>query len=251
MDLLWGGYENMDYRKLMCAALCAVIAGCSNSSSAAGPSATPEPEPTVETTPVPTPAPTPTPTPEPKSFLEEQQIQITPQGKFEYTAWAEKGTFPMHASCTIREEPAETEGYKRVIATIIYDVTDTAGGLIRTREFPFDRYTGICFDATNELPDTLQAGESNLIETGRTVEYEGKEYQVAYAYKGTNNWPQLVVELTVLCPQEYDGTVFVVRYADDKSNEEDTAFDWVPVHTIDELPYYNKVDTFYFTESNQ
>ncbi len=237
----------MDYRKLICAALCAVLAACGNSSSAVSPS--PTPEPAAEATP--TPAPTPTPTPEPKSFLEEQNIKITPQGKFEYTAWAEKGTFPMHASCTIREEPAETEGYKKVIATVIYDVTDSPGGRIRTREYPFDRYTGICFDTTNELSHTIGAGESELIKSGRTVEYEGKEYQVAYTYKRTNNWPKLVADLIVLCPQEYDGTVFIVRYADDETNAQSTAFDWEPVHTIDELPYYNKVETFYFTLSNQ
>ncbi|MBR0478167.1 MAG: hypothetical protein IJJ24_03630, partial [Solobacterium sp.] len=97
----------------------------------------------------------------------------------------------------------------------------------------------------------LGAGETELIESGLTVEYEGKEYKVAYTLGRTNNWPQLIVELTVLCPQDYDGTVFAVRYADDDSNAQDTAFDWTPVHTIDELPYYNTVDTFYFTLSNQ
>ena len=243
-----GIYRNMDYRKLMCAALCVVLAGCGNSSSSADTALSSEaaPEPAEPAAGI-----TPEPAPEPKSFLEEQQLIITPQGSFDYTAWAEKGTFPMHASCTIKEEPSETEGYKRVIATVVYDVTDTTGGMIYTREFPFDRYTGICFDTTNVLSQNLGAGETELIESGLTVEYEGKEYKVAYTLGRTNNWPQLIVELTVLCPQDYDGTVFAVRYADDDSNAQDTAFDWTPVHTIDELPYYNTVDTFYFTLSNQ
>lgn len=157
----------------------------------------------------------------------------------------------MHASCTIKEEPADVEGYKRVIATITYDVTDSPGGLILTRDFPFDRYTGICFDTTNELSEHIGAGETEQIESAQTVEYEGKEYKVSYTFKRTNNWPELIVESIVLCPQEYDGTVFAVRYADDKSDELDTVFDWSVIHTIDELPYYNTVDTFYFTLSNQ
>ncbi|MBR2668269.1 MAG: hypothetical protein IKE36_00550 [Solobacterium sp.] len=242
----------MEYKKLMCAVLCVVLAGCGSSSSNTQAATSPETtlEPTEQVAEA-TPEPTPTPTPEPKTFLEEQQLTITPQGNFEYTAWAEKGTFPMHASCSIKEEPSETEGYKKVIATITYDVTDTPGGLIYTREFPFDRYTGICFDVTNELSEHLEAGEAQQIESGLDIEYEGMEYTVAYTANRINNWPQLIVELTVLCPQEYDGTVFVVRYADDQSNEQDTALDWEVIRTIDELPYYETEDTFYFTASDQ
>ena len=77
-----------------------------------------------------------------------------------------------------------------------------------------------------------------------------KEYKIAYVNQGTNKWPQLIVEMTVLCPQDYDGTVFIVRYADEETNAESTAFDWEGVHTIDELPYYNTVETFYFTKSD-
>ena len=246
----------MECRKFICAVLCVLLAGCGSSSSdnqaASSPDVTPEAtEQAAEATAEATPVPTPTPTPEPKTFLEEQQLVITPQGNFEYTAWAEKGTFPMHAYCSIKEEPSETEGYKKVIATVNYDVTDITGGMLYTREFPFDRYTGICFDATNELSETITAGETQLIESGLTIEYEGEEYTVAYTVERTNKWPQLIVELTVLCPQDYDGTVFVVRYADDESNVQDTAFDWTPYHTIDELPYYNTVDAFYFTLSDQ
>ena len=242
----------MKYRKLISAAVCVLLAGCGSSSAGSTtPSADTAPAPTAEVTPAPTPEPTPTPTPEPKTFLEEQGLTITPQGNFEYTAWAEQGKFPMHASCTITEEPAETEGYKKVIATITYDVTDTTGGMIYTREFPFDRYTGICFDTTNELSEVIGSGETELIESGQTVSYDGKEYQVAYTFERTNNWPQLIVRNTVLCPQDYDGTVFAVRYADDESNKQDTAFDWTVIRTIDELPYYDTVETFYFTLTDQ
>ena len=239
----------MESKKLISAVLCLVLAGCGSSSTNTQSTSTPEitPEQTEEAVA----ETTPTPTPEPKTFLEEKQLTITPQGNFEYMAWAEKGTFPMHASCSIKEEPSETEGYKKVIATVTYDVTDTPGGMIYTREFPFDRYTGICFDTTNELSNQLTAGETQLIESGLTVEYQGKEYKVAYTAERINNWPQLIVKLTVLCPQDYDGTVFVVRYADDQSNEQDTALDWTVIRTIDELPYYNTEDTFYFTASDQ
>lgn len=241
----------MDYRKIICGTLCVILAGCGNSSAntEAVPSPTTTPEPTEQAVDTVAEA-TPEPTPEPKSFLEEQGLTITPQGSFEYTAWAEEGTFPMHATCTISEEPSETEGYKKVVATIVYDVTDITGGMTYTRDFPFDRYTGICFDTSNELSEVIETGEAERIESGSTIEYEGKEYNVAYYFERQNNWPQLIVKSTVLCPEEYDGTVFVVRYADDKSNELDTAIDWTEVHTIDELPYYNTVDTFYFTLSN-
>ena len=241
----------MDLRKLLCTALCLLLVSCSSAS--AGSETLPQttPETTIEPTAEPTPEPTPTPTPEPKTFLEEQGITITPQGNFDYTAWAEEGKFPMHANCTITEEPAETEGYKKVIATVTYDVTDTTGGMILTREFPFDRYTGLCFDTTNELSLHLEAGETQLIESGQTVVYEGREYQTAYTVDRANNWPQLLVHLTVVCPEDYDGTVFVVRYADEETNEQDTAHDWTQPATIDELPCYGTAEAFYFTASDK
>ena len=245
----------MDCRKLLSAALCLVLAGCgSSSSTATSPETTlevtePTAEAVAETTP--TPEPTPTPTPEPKTFLEEQGITITPQGDFEYTAWAKEGTFPMHASITIHEEPAETEGYKKVIASVTYDVSDWPGGNVLTREFPFDRYTGTCFDTTNELAQHLETGNTEEIQTGGMVEYEGKTYDVTFTTTRTNNWPMLGAIMTVVCPEEYDGTVFVVRYADEETNVEDTAYDWTKPSTIDQLPFYNTVETFYFTLTDE
>ncbi|MBQ6216834.1 MAG: hypothetical protein IJK53_05560 [Erysipelotrichaceae bacterium] len=239
----------MVYKKLICILLCLILAGCSSpkpdESTAVSVEVTPETSKPAEET-----ISEEVEIPQDRTFLEEQQLVITPQGDFEYTAWAEKGTFPMHASCNITEEPSDSEGYKRVIATIVYDVSDSPGGMIRTREFAFDRYTGTCFDTTNEQPGILESDDSVLIESGVNVTYEDKEYKIAYAMQMTNKWPQLIVELMVLCPQDYDGTVFVVRYADEDTNVADTAFDWEGVHTIDELPYYNTVETFYFTKSD-
>lgn len=57
--------------------------------------------------------------------------------------------------------------------------------------------------------------------------------------------------MTVVCPEEYDGTVFVVRYADEETNVEDTAYDWTKPSTIDQLPFYNTVETFYFTLTDE
>ncbi|MBR3532794.1 MAG: hypothetical protein IKN80_02750 [Clostridiales bacterium] len=237
-----------------------------------------ETEPTETPTPTPEPTDTPTPTPEPETWFDSQGLSITPQGDFTYTTewimWSddysigsrEPGTsFEMPANFTITETTdGVADGYKKLIGTytddwasFFYSYTpivsyDTSLGSVKPSTWisAFDRYTGVSFEP----------GDVTI-----PIEYEGKTYDVMcqfdfdYDYDYDEGHLVDIFTCTVICPVDYDGTVFHIgcgrTYSAELGANDDEPYESIDYSSplmLDEFPFYgSEFPHVYFSLSNE
>ena len=221
-----------------------------------------EEEATPTTTPTPEPTATPTPTPVP-TWLEEHDITITPQGDFTFDStlmsWdgreyynIETGTndiVEISANVSIYETTeGMEEGYKKVVAVFVCDSSAAGDDLAYAWTSAFDRYTGLSLEVD---PDTTyrQASAPGIV----PIEIDGETYEVRYEFEAENNYPVIPSTVSVICPVDYDGTVFYCGCASQSRSSRMDNLDLTShLYTVDELPYNSSNDYtyYYFTYTN-
>ncbi len=183
------------------------------------------------------------------SFFEQKQLVITPQGEvtINTTATDKDGNTvdvaePVNVDIS---ERADQPGQKVVEATFEMDMTVVPEGYnLSSWQLAFDRYTGISFEYYD--PEGEQEQPSPV-----SFEYNGQqiEVQMGYSTEYDEETGILTVVIYVVCPEDYDGTVFQIGYSDPSIDEADA--DWPyseRLYTIDELPGFdsNGHEYFYF-----
>ena len=146
---------------------------------------------------------------------------------------------------------AGKDGYKVVPALISYDMSSLEEGQkLATWQSAFDRYTGTSFEF-----DSTQISEGEIMFGNVEFEYNGETYDISMKYwfdfDEENNTKN--IEIDVICPEDYNGTVFQIGYSDLEINAANTDIDYsARLYTIDELPGFNTNghDYYYFSASN-
>ena len=137
------------------------------------------------------------------SWLAEQNLKITPQGAFTYTAGSADG---ISSSVSIMESTSGVEeGYKKVTFKFLYSLKDEPAKAWRQYTRVLDRYTGTFFH-------TYESGSVGQ-KTFETIQYEGKSYEVfveyeySESYLGPKSGTCEMAVYTVTCSKDYDGAV--------------------------------------------
>ena len=196
--------------------------------------------------------------PDPDSFFEQQELSISQSGDISfvtgtYNAEGEDlGEQEVGGSIRIFEDDfAGKDGYKVVTALISYDMNSLQEGQkLATWQSAFDRYTGTSFEF-----DSTQISEGEIMFGNVEFEYNGETYDISMKYwfdfDEENNTKN--IEIDVICPEDYNGTVFQIGYSDLEINAANTGIDYsARLYTIDELPGFNTNghDYYYFSASN-
>lgn len=207
----------------------------------------------------------PEPEPEPVEWIEDHGLTISPQGEYQVTyASVDVGTEPytfvsdfdatMTVTITETTEGVE-EGFKKVTALIVTDLSNITPGLAMIYSASaFDRYTGISFDYNEDGDATLletAAGESVTEESYITIQYGDESYAVSMEQTDDNQYPLVYFTRSVICPVDYEGTVFYVAYLSLEAVELNEQIDCSELHTLDELPVFGEKWILYFTMSNE
>ena len=190
-------------------------------------------------------------------WLSKQGITITKQDSFKsfisttyhyekddpstsYTL--EEVEIPMDVSVEETTKDCE-KGYKKVILTTHMDISVRGEECLEYYISSFDRYTGTEFFN----PEQNHAYEL-------TIEYDGKEYDITSTEGTMLNDTILTRIITVDCPKNYDGTVFVVGYSTIEMLDEYMESDLRHrIRRIDEMPFFitNGHQYYYFTSNNK
>ncbi len=209
-------------------------------------------EPIAESIVEPSTAPEPTPSPA-STWIAENQIVITPQGDFSqvgnlYNSYTYElvDTLASPAHITITETTENVaDGYKKVIATKTVDAAyaDEYGFNTAYKAWfsAFDKYTGYSFEATT---GTGSRENSFLINAN------GKEYDISFQFHTTGPADNATAIIEIICPVDYDGTVFQVGPASLYDELVWSTLDMSErLYTIDEFPFFGN-DFLYFTYTN-
>ena len=237
-----------------------VLAGCGSSTEPDPeeggvvnvPTDAPDTAETPEDAVLPTATPTEEPVPEPPvDWLQEHDIEITPQGDFTYVTTNHNAEIFEAVSSAVITETTEgvEEGYKQVICTFVNDFANSDAGY-RFWSSAFDRYTGTSFEFDSETTYT-DFGQSSNKAGFVTIVNGDVSYDVSITFETVNEDPQITKTITVTCPVDYDGVVFQIGYSDEALAEANGAIDYTArLYTIDELPAYGD-GYYYFSYSNE
>lgn len=191
------------------------------------------------------------------SWFESQGLTITPQGEFTYTTMSvdlddnDAETFDVLTQVVITETTDGVEdGYKKVTAVFTEDVSASPEASYWNYISAFDRYTGTSFEFDTETTYT-ESEDTVAKEDFVTISNGDKRYNVSIKFEGVNFFPDMEETVTVICPIDYDGTVFQIGYCDSKKIEEQDKIDLTArLYTIDEFPYYGE-GYYYFSYSDK
>lgn len=191
------------------------------------------------------------------SWFDSHGLTITPQGEFTYTTMSvdfddnDTGIFDVLTKVVITETTDGVEdGYKKVTAVFTEDVSASPEDSYWNYISAFDRYTGISFEFDTETAYT-ESEETVAKEDFVTISNGEKSYNVSIKFEGVNAFPDMEETVTVICPIDYDGTVFQIGYCDSKQIEEQEKIDLTArLYTIDEFPYYGE-GYYYFSYNNE
>ena len=191
------------------------------------------------------------------TFMSQNGLTVSMQKDFDFETAQNDGEqdiseFEVNGDVLITEKAqSDKEGYKEITCFFTLDMSQKEEDLQYSAWVcAFDRYTGTAF-----APNPENINENGLIENDAEFDYENNTFDihVEYGYQWTEEIHTLVICICVTCPEDYDGTVFQVGYADMEMNEANAQLDYDGnTYTIDQLPGFdtNGHQYFYFTESN-
>ena len=196
-----------------------------------------------------------------ESWFDNAGLEITPQGDFTYHTMANDGIedteeieITGNVSITHSTEGMD-DGFKRVTATFVYDISEAKKKGVDEVSWlsVFDRYTGTSFEF-NETFISSQADQPDL-KNGFARIMNGDDYydvKVDYYVDGDHTDNIIVNEISVICPETYDGAVFQIGYSALELAPDVENTDYSVLHTIDEFAHFdsNGHEYLYFSESN-
>ncbi len=143
-------------------------------------------------------------------------------------------------------------GYKIVYADINYNTRNLKKNHYLNLWFEaFDRYNGISFESGTEFTSG-HLGNSENVDT-IMVPVDGEEYDIniSYTYE-ENGGDDRTCKIEVLCPEDYDGTVFRIGYGDINLFNEFTGISDISTrqYSLDELPYFDNGHCYYYYTVN-
>ena len=188
-------------------------------------------------------------------FFEEHGLEITPQGHIELATTVndgqnDVGDIVAGVDVSISEvSPSEREDYKEIICTYVYDESGCdEGTVVAGWNGAFDRYTGTSFEFYPDPDD--EDSMPAVVE----FDYNGRhiDVQMSYSIEGDEEAGTVTVMITVVCPEDYDGTVFQIGYSDMAIDSANGEVDYTQHQTVDGLPGFgtNGHDYYYFSASN-
>ncbi len=194
-----------------------------------------------------------------ESWFDKHDLTITPQGDFTFeTAGVveeEKKVIEVGGKVSI-EETTEgcADGYKRVICDIVtdYSCIEQESGYAQWVS-AFDRYTGTTFEFA-EAESELADGDSNVSDGAVKIKNGDEVYDISIGFEEENDYPRWHDVVTVICPVEYDGTVFQIGYWDSDLAAKNSEFDYaLRTYAINELPAYdtNGHKYYYFSYTDK
>lgn len=176
-----------------------------------------------------------------KVWFEESGKTLTPAGKFDLFTAITNDDFTQDISeekveCTmdITTIPAQADGYKTIVATLMLDCDK---GLV-WEMVPFDKYTGMAM-----VIHRLGYGEN---ECKGNVTVRDKSYDVEYTVdigRGSDGRSSSVYKVTV--PEEYDGLMFYVGYANAEIAAKDDTY-LKEAMLLSDMPSWGSPSEFFF-----
>ncbi len=139
------------------------------------------------------------------------------------------------------------DGYKTVTATFVYDISKSDGERGIIADGAFDRYTGTYFGFENDQPEAEDDNKADIDGYVR-ITNGSDHYDVLIKTDQEVNAPIIKKTITVVCPTDYDGTVFYTGYDSLTLNNKRNKLDFAEkLYTFDDLPFMDDdKEIFYF-----
>ena len=185
------------------------------------------------------------------TFMEKQRLSLSPQGAFSFDtkAYDRDGNeldITENVNVAISEASCDDRnGYKIVEAVFEADLSELPEGYrFSSWQIAFDKYIGTSFEYYQNAEDE-QPAELIFDCLG-----DKTDVQMSYESSRDNEAGILTITIRVVCPEDYDGTVFQMGYSDKEINEADRNWSYSErLYTIDELPGFdtNGHEYYYFS----
>ena len=174
-------------------------------------------------------------------WFKEQGKKVTALGKFKLVTSTVSDDFKKNIAekqvdciMDITSAPSDREGYKTIIATLMLDCDD---GLV-WEMIPFDRYTGVAM-IIHRLGNGKNGCEGNVTVAEKTYDVE---YTVDIG-RGSDGRASSVYKVTV--PEDYDGLMFYVGYANAQIAAEDDKY-LSEAMMLSDMPSWGSPSEFFF-----
>ncbi len=202
---------------------------------------------------------------EEEDFFDSHGLELSEPGDFSFTTAIndgnkDTGEIDVDATVEYLGESIEDddisdfpEGYKVVKAVFSYDISNSKGASGILADGVFDRYTGTSFefDIDNDnLPYYDQTEEYDDLDDGYIrLETPDGDYDITMKQKLVVEYPNMTKTFWIICPNDYNGTVFYAGYEDLELSQKHDDMDLSEgLYTMDELPWFdNGRDYYYFS----
>lgn len=185
------------------------------------------------------------------TFMEKNDLRLSPQGAFAFDtkAYDHDGNeldIVENVDVAISESSCDDrEGYKIVEAVFEVDLSELPEGYrFSSWQIAFDKYTGTSFEYYQNADDEQPAEFTFDCRGDKTA------VQMSYETMRDDEAGIQTVIIRVMCPEDYDGTVFQMGYSDASINEADINWPYSErIFTLDELPGFdtNGHEYYYFS----
>lgn len=197
--------------------------------------------------------------PEPADWLSGSGIQITPQGSYtlpfqgvESVGDAEGTDFDADFTVSITEtREGVGPNEKMVTCLFTFDFSNNPLSVVNYWSSAFDRYTGISFEFSSGVTYTGR-GETNTNTGYAQISLDDGSYaDVSINFSTYSDYPIVEKTISVICPADYNGTVFQIGYDCAALTEAATGvMAEETLHRVDELPYIGD-GYMYFTATDR
>lgn len=185
-----------------------------------------------------------------------QGITVTPQGDCQvemggYDAASNEltGDFMADVNVAISESTVDvTDGYKKVSAVFVIDVSNCTGDGILYWCSAFDRYTGTSFEFDSAVNQQLNtpATQDGFV----TIQNGDETYDISVEFMTEGKGTFFTQKITVTCPADYEGAMFQIGTSSLEQLTKNAEIDYAArLYTIDELPFFGG-EYLYFTMTN-